>query len=136
MRYKKLITHVESHASEVSLLERAENSAVNYKSDHHHHHHYHEIILRPWLKLLLFLIFSYPVFLVVVVLPSPSGLPPSIHITEFEISCCIVCHVYPLGSITMSALAVPFYLSHTRAIVLHTQKKSKVRPIILPKIKS
>ena len=28
MRYKKLFTHVESHASAVSLLERAENSAI------------------------------------------------------------------------------------------------------------
>ena len=27
-RYKKLVTHVESHASAVSLLERAEHSAV------------------------------------------------------------------------------------------------------------
>ena len=27
-RYKKLVTHVESHASAVSLLKRAENSAI------------------------------------------------------------------------------------------------------------
>ena len=27
-RYKKLFTHVETHASAVSLLERAENSAI------------------------------------------------------------------------------------------------------------
>ena len=29
MRYKKLVNHVESHASAVSLLERAENSAIS-----------------------------------------------------------------------------------------------------------
>ena len=28
LRYKKLVTHVESHASAVSLLKRAENSAI------------------------------------------------------------------------------------------------------------
>ena len=28
MRYKKLVTHVESHARAVSLLKRAENSAI------------------------------------------------------------------------------------------------------------
>ena len=28
MRYKKLVTHVESHASAVNLLKRAENSAM------------------------------------------------------------------------------------------------------------
>ena len=28
MRYKMLVTHVESHASAVSLLKRAENSAI------------------------------------------------------------------------------------------------------------
>ena len=28
MRYKKLVTHVESHASAVSLLKREENSAI------------------------------------------------------------------------------------------------------------
>ena len=27
-RYKKLVTHIESHASAVSLLKRAENSAI------------------------------------------------------------------------------------------------------------
>ena len=27
-RYKKLVTHVESHASAVSLLKRSENSAI------------------------------------------------------------------------------------------------------------
>ena len=27
-RYKKLVTHVESHASSVSLLKRAENSTI------------------------------------------------------------------------------------------------------------
>ena len=27
-RYKKLVTHVESHASAVNLLKRAENSAI------------------------------------------------------------------------------------------------------------
>ena len=32
-RYKKLVTHVEPHASAVSLLKRTENSAINI-SDH------------------------------------------------------------------------------------------------------
>ena len=34
MRYKKLVTHVEPHASEVSLLKRAENSAIQAIINH------------------------------------------------------------------------------------------------------
>ena len=46
MRYKKLVAHVESHASAVSLLESVRRIAL-YKSNHHHGHHQGTETWRP-----------------------------------------------------------------------------------------